>query len=72
MHHLDAEAGGKPPFPKQNVASDCEGMVKDIHQGSGGLHGAIVKEVNARKDTFISCNFIREHRFFYFEAHNLA
>lgn len=57
---------------KIHVASDCEGVVKDIRQELGGLHGAIIKEVNARTDTFISYNFIHECGMLNFEAHNLA
>ena len=55
-----------------HVASDCEEVVKDIKQGSGGYHGAIIQEIIARKNDMISCTFTHERRVFNFEAHNLA
>ncbi|XP_037410046.1 mitochondrial proton/calcium exchanger protein-like [Triticum dicoccoides] len=39
-----------------HVASDCEEVVKDIKQGSGGYHGAIIQEIIARKNDMISCD----------------
>ena len=55
-----------------HVASDCEEVVKDIKQGSGGYHGAIIQEIIARKNDMISCTFTHERRVFNFEVHNLA
>ncbi|XBI77972.1 hypothetical protein VPH35_087747 [Triticum aestivum] len=54
------------------VSSDCQGIVNDINQGTGGPHAAIIHEIIARRSSFQSCSFIHERRNFNFEAHNLA
>lgn len=28
------------------IASDCQGVIKDIHENTGGLHSSIIKEIN--------------------------
>ena len=54
------------------IASDCQNVVKDINQGTGGPHSAIVHEIVARRTSFNFYNFVHEHRSHNFEAHNLA
>jgi ribonuclease HI len=54
------------------VASDCQGVVNDINEGTGGPHAAIIHEIKHRSTTFSTCTFIHERRNFNFEAHNLA
>lgn len=54
------------------VASDCQGVVNDINNGTGGPHAAIVHQIIGRRNSFISCSFIHECRNFNYEAHNLA
>ncbi|KAI4975125.1 hypothetical protein ZWY2020_048732 [Hordeum vulgare] len=53
------------------VAWDCSGVVKDINEGTGGPHAAIVHEIQARSTSF-SCSFLHEHRNCNFEVYNLA
>jgi hypothetical protein len=54
------------------VALDCQGVVEDIDQSSGGLHGATLQDISECKTGFHFCKFIYERRNFNFEAHNLA
>ena len=54
------------------VASDCQGVVKDILMETSGANAAIVHEVIERKGSFRTCSFVFEHWNFNFEVHNLA
>lgn len=54
------------------VASDRQGVVNDINQGTGGPHSAIIHEIIDRRASFQLFSFVHEHRNFNFEAHNLA
>lgn len=54
------------------MASDCQSVLKDINQGMGGHHSAIIHEVLEHRASFILCNFVNEHRNHNFETHNLA
>ena len=54
------------------VASNCQGVVNDINNGTGGPNGAIIHEIIARSSIFTSCKFLPKRRNFNFEAHNLA
>ena len=40
------------------IASDCQGIVNDFDQGTGGPHGAIIHEITERNGSFQLCNFI--------------
>ena len=55
-----------------HVASDCLTVINDIHQRTGGQHGAVIREIISHSRSFISCTFGHEHRCFNAEAHNLA
>ena len=44
----------------------------EIKHGSKGRYNAMIKEVEARYEEFISCEFIFEWRTLNFEAHSLA
>ena len=54
------------------IASDCKGVVEDIQEGTGGSHGAVIREITSRMAGFESCKFIHERRNFNVKAHNLA
>ena len=54
------------------IASDCQGIVNAIDQGTGGPPGAIIHEITERKGSFQLCNFVHEFRSSNVEAHNLA
>lgn len=55
-----------------HIASDCQGVIKDINQRTGRNHGAIIKEIISTATDFQFCIFIHESRTFNFEAHNIA
>lgn len=55
-----------------HIASDCQTVVKDIHEGSGAAYGVIIKEIQDWKNSFSACNFVFERRSCNSEAHNLA
>lgn len=44
------------------IASDCQGVVKDIHKQEGGLYASIVREIVATARTINDCTFIFEGR----------
>lgn len=54
------------------IASDCQGVVKDIHKQEGGMYASIVKEIVETARTIDDCNFIFEGRVTNLEAHSLA
>lgn len=54
------------------VASDCQSVMNDINQGTGGHHSAIIHEITDRRDSFTLRNFVHERRNHNFEVHNLA
>lgn len=54
------------------VASDCKGVVSDIQNYTGGLHGNIIREIKDTMSEFESCTFIFEGRMSSIEAHSLA
>ena len=54
------------------VASDCQGVVHDIKNNTGGTYVSIVKEIMETSRTFHVCTFIFEGSESYFEAHSLA
>jgi hypothetical protein len=51
------------------IASDCQVLIKEIHQGSSGKNAAILREISLTAREFQSCNFVFENRNFNFEAH---
>lgn len=54
------------------VASDCANAIRSI-QGQGmGRYGAVVREIQSRRDSFVSLDFVHEHRSSNADAHNLA
>ena len=44
------------------LASDNQNVVKNILQGSQGVYGQIVQEINARRSAFASVEFVHEKR----------
>ena len=54
------------------LASDCEGVVRDVRCGTAADFGAIIKEIQLNSMSFISCNIAYESRSSNIEAHNLA
>jgi len=42
------------------LASDCLNMVKSIRQGDLGIYGQVIREINARKATFSSVEFVHD------------
>ena len=54
------------------IASDCQSVIKDIVERTGGANAAIVKEITARREEFGACRFRFESRKSNFEAHALA
>ena len=54
------------------IVSDCQGVIKDIHENMGGLHSSIIKEINLTSQQFSRCSFIFEGRETNLEAHSLA
>ena len=54
------------------VASDCQGVVQDINEGTAGPNAAVIHEIIDRRASFSSCSFVFERRNNNFEAHNLA
>ena len=55
-----------------HIASECDRVIKDIRDGSGGEQGAIIKEIIITRNTFDFCSFNYERSLFNFEAHTLA
>jgi hypothetical protein len=54
------------------LASDNQNVVKNILQGSRGVYGQIVQEINARRSAFASVEFVYEKRDSDVDAHNIA
>ncbi|XP_073362870.1 uncharacterized protein [Aegilops tauschii subsp. strangulata] len=54
------------------IASDCQGVIRDIKEGTGGLYASTIKEVNETARDFDQCTFIFEGRLTNIEAHSLA
>jgi ribonuclease HI len=54
------------------LASDNQNVVKNIRQGSRGVYGQIVQEINARRSAFASVEFVHEKRDSNVDAHNIA
>ena len=54
------------------VASDCQGVVKDIKNRTGGAYASTTREIVEKSATFDSCTFIFEGRATNIEAHSLA
>ena len=54
------------------VASDCKSVIEDIQIGVGGLHGNIIKEIQASVADFAAVSFIHEGRALNTEADSLA
>lgn len=50
----------------------CQEVVNDIKNGTGGLHGSIIKEIVTTASQFVSCSCIFDSRTFNLEAHGLA
>lgn len=55
-----------------HIASDCKTVVEDIKKRTNPQYGAILQEIDSRRQNFISCNISFESRSSNFEAHNLA
>ena len=53
-------------------ASDNQNVVKSILQGSRGVYGQIVQEINAKRSAFTSVEFVREKMDFNVDAHTIA
>jgi hypothetical protein len=54
------------------VASDCQQIVKDIADDSGGCYAPIIKEIGLHQRDFETALFTHEGRKSNTEAHNLA
>lgn len=54
------------------IASDCQGVINDIHKGTGGIYVSVIKEIKATVGQFQQCSFIFEERDTNFEGHSLA
>ena len=54
------------------IASDCQGVIKDIHENMSGLHSSIIKEISLTSHQFSRCSFIYEGRKTNLKAHSLA
>lgn len=54
------------------IASDCQGVVRDIQNRTGGMYAPIVKEINERTTNFQQCSFIFEGQETNVEAHSLG
>ena len=54
------------------VASDCQGVIHDIKNNTGGVYASIIKETLETSRNFQHCSFIFEGRESNFEAHSLA
>ncbi|EMS52220.1 Aspartic proteinase nepenthesin-2 [Triticum urartu] len=54
------------------VASDCQGVIHDIKNNTGGVYASIIKEILETSRNFQHCSFIFEGRESNFEAHSLA
>jgi hypothetical protein len=52
------------------LASNNQNVVKNILQGSQGVYGQIVQEINARRLAFASVEFVHEKRDSNVDAHN--
>ena len=54
------------------IASDCQGVIRDIEEGTGGLYASTIKEIKETAHVFDQCTFIFEGRPTNIEAHSLA
>lgn len=54
------------------TASDSQEVVKSIRDGAGGAVEAIIWEIQQRKFSFISCNYVHEFRATNYKAHKIA
>ena len=54
------------------IASDCQGVIKDIHKQEGGMYASIIREIGHTARTINDCTFIFEGRASDHEAHSLA
>jgi ribonuclease HI len=57
---------------KISISSDCEGILRDISEGTGGKNAAIVREIKERVGYFEFVRFVHEGRNYNLEAHSLA
>ncbi|CAD6218916.1 unnamed protein product [Miscanthus lutarioriparius] len=53
-------------------ASDNQNVVKNILQGSRGVYGQIVQEINTRRSAFASVEFVHEKGNSNVDAHTIA
>ena len=54
------------------IASDCQGVVNDIKNRTGGAYASTTREIVETTNSFDSCTFIFEGRATNVEAHSLA
>ena len=54
------------------LASDCEGVVRDVRRGTAAEFGAIINEIKLDLLSFNSCNIVHGGGSSNVEAHNLA
>ena len=54
------------------IASDCQEVVNDIKNCTGGVYASTIREIVESKNTFDDCSFIFEGKATNIEAHSLA